>query len=91
MSGCSRLESLVRDRTNARAALTALARFPVRPDDRRLQLRIGFLKADAYVAVGKPDSGRGWCWSGCAALIPICRKRIGERLRMINNQLIIDQ
>jgi len=52
------IESLVHDRDNARAALTALARFPVRPDDRRLQLRIGFLRADAYVAVGKPDSAR---------------------------------
>src|SRR5712671_6569925 len=52
------IESLLRDRNDARAALTALGRFPASPDDRRLQLRLGFLKADAYVAVGKPDSAR---------------------------------
>src|SRR5712691_3491959 len=42
------IESLVRDRHDARMALSALARFSMRGDDRRLQLRVGFLKADAY-------------------------------------------
>jgi len=79
------IESLVRDRDNARAALTALARFPVRPDDRRLQLRIGFLKADAYVAVGKPDSARV-VLERLRSSYPDMQERIGERLRMINNQ-----
>src|SRR6266496_1354132 len=49
------IESLVRDRHDSRTALAALARFSIRADDRRFQLRVGFLKADAYVAVGKPD------------------------------------
>ena len=79
------IESLLRDRDNARAALTALARFPVRPDDRRLQLRIGFLKADAYVAVGKPDSARV-VLERLRSSYPDMQERIGERLRMINNQ-----
>jgi uncharacterized membrane protein len=76
------IESLMRDRDNARAALTALARFPVRPDDRRLQLRIGFLKADAYVAAGKPDSARV-VLERLRSSYPDMQQRIGERLRMI--------
>ena len=79
------IESLVRDRDNARAALTALARFPVSPDDRRLQLRIGFLKADAYVAAGKPDSARV-VLQRLRSSYPDMEQRIGERLRMISNQ-----
>src|SRR5437667_2874046 len=39
------IESLMRDRDNARAALTALARFPMRPDDPPLHVRDGVLKA----------------------------------------------
>jgi uncharacterized membrane protein len=76
------IESLVRDRDNARAALTALARFPVRPDDRRLQLRIGFLKADAYVAVGKPDSARS-VLERLGNAYPDMQARINERLKNV--------
>src|SRR4030088_744563 len=47
------IESLVRDKDDGRAALTALGRFPVGADDRRLQLRVGFLKADADGARGE--------------------------------------
>ena len=79
------IESLVRDRDNGRAALTALARFPARADDRRLQLRVGFLKADAYVAAGKPDSARA-VLEQLRSTYPDMQERIGERLRMINNQ-----
>jgi len=79
------IESLVRDRDDGRAALAALARFPVRADDRRLQLRIGFLKADAYVAVGKPDAARA-VLEQLRSSYPDMQARIGERLRMINNQ-----
>jgi len=79
------IESLVRDRDDGRAALAALARFPVRADDRRLQLRIGFLKADAYVAVGKPDAARA-VLEQLRSTYPDMQARIGERLRMINNQ-----
>jgi len=52
------IESLVRDKDDGRLALRALANFKVPPDDRRLRLRYGFLKADAYLAAGKPDSAR---------------------------------
>jgi uncharacterized membrane protein len=79
------IESLVRDRDDGRAALTALARFPVRADDRRLKLRIGFLKADAYIADGKPDSARA-VLEQLRSSYPDMQERIGERLRMINNQ-----
>src|SRR5574341_900959 len=52
------IESLVRDKNDGRAALRALARFGEPVGDRRLRLRYGFLKADAYLAAGKPDSAR---------------------------------
>jgi len=76
------IESLVHDRDNARAALTALARFPARPDDRRMQLRIGFLKADAYVAVGKPDSARS-VLERLGKAYPDMQARINERLKNV--------
>ncbi len=79
------IESLVHDRDAGRAALTALARFPVRADDRRLQLRVGFLKADAYLAAGKPDSARA-VLEQLRSSYPDMQGRIGERLRMINDQ-----
>lgn len=78
------IESLVRDRDNGRAALAALARFPVPANDRRLQLRIGFLRADAYVAAGKPDSARV-VLEQLRSSYPDMQERIGERLRMIND------
>jgi len=76
------IESLMRDRDNARAALTALARFPMRPDDRRLQLRVGFLKADAYAAVGKPDSARV-VLERLGNAYPDMQARINERLKNV--------
>ena len=53
------IESLVRDRNDGRAALKQLARLSVPPGDRRLRLRYGFLKTDAFLAAGRPDSARG--------------------------------
>ena len=76
------IESLVSDRDDGRAALAALARFPVRADDRRLQLRIGFLKADAYVAVGKPDSARV-VLQQLGNAFPDMQQRIKERLKNV--------
>ena len=76
------IESLVSDRDDGRAALAALARFPVRADDRRLQLRIGFLKADAYVAVGKPDSARA-VLQQLGNAFPDMQQRIKERLKNV--------
>src|SRR5882672_6018741 len=76
------IESLVRDKDNGCAALSALSRFPVRADDRRLQLRIGFLKADAYVAVGKPDAARA-VLEQLRSSYPDMQARIGERLKNV--------
>ena len=52
------IESLVRDQHDGRAALRALTNLRVPPSDRRLRLRYGFLKADAFVAAGRMDSAR---------------------------------
>lgn len=52
------IESLVRDQQNGRAALRALNNLRVPPNDRRLRLRYGFLKVDAFVAAGRTDSAR---------------------------------
>ena len=52
------IESLVRDQRDGRAALRALADLNVPAGDRRLRLRHGFLKADAFMAEGRTDSAR---------------------------------
>ena len=78
------IESLLRDKHDPRAALTALSPFPVRADDRRLQMRVGFLKADAYVAAGKSDSARA-VLEQLANAFPDLKQRITERERMIND------
>jgi uncharacterized membrane protein len=52
------IESLVRDRRDGRAALAELRRLSVPPEDRRLRLRYGYLKADAFLAAGRADSAR---------------------------------
>ncbi len=79
------IESLVRDRNDGRAALTALAQVAVAADDRRLQLRVGFLKADAYVGLGKPDSA-STVLEQLRSAFPDMEARIRERMRMINVQ-----
>jgi uncharacterized membrane protein len=79
------IESLVRDKHDGRAALNALARVGVAPNDQRLQLRVGFLKADAYVAVGKPDSARV-VLEQLRSTFPEMEARIRERMRMMNAQ-----
>ena len=78
------IESLLRDRHDGRAALQALTNLQVAPGDRRLRLRHGFLKVDAFLATGRPDSAR-------ATLEQLARDfpdvpRIQERMRMINAQ-----
>jgi uncharacterized membrane protein len=52
------IESLVQDKKDGRAALQALAGISVAPNDRRLRLRYGYLRADAFVAMGRVDSAR---------------------------------
>src|SRR6267143_626691 len=76
------IESLVRDRNDGRAALVALTRLTVAPDDRRLRLRYGFLKADAYVATGKPDSARATL-EQLARDFPDMQQRIKDQLKNV--------
>jgi uncharacterized membrane protein len=76
------IESLVRDKHDGRGALVALARLNVPPDDRRLQLRYGFLKADALVAAGQPDSARATL-ERLAGAYPDMQQRIKDRLAQI--------
>ncbi len=76
------IESLVRDRNDGRMALAALSRFPLPADDRRLQLRVGFLKADAYVAAGKPDSARA-VLEQLGNAFPDMQQRIKDRIAQI--------
>jgi len=76
------IESLVRDRNDGRVALAALSRFPLPADDRRLQLRVGFLKADAYVAAGKPDSARA-VLEQLGNAFPDMQQRIKDRIAQI--------
>jgi len=52
------IESTIRDRKDGRGALAALGQITVAPDDRRLRVRVGLLKAEAYVLAGVPDSAR---------------------------------
>jgi uncharacterized membrane protein len=79
------IESLVRDRHDGRAALRALAELRVPPGDRRLRLRHGFLKVDAFVATARTDSARATL-ERLAQDYPEMRPRIEERARMINDQ-----
>ena len=76
------IESQLRDKRDSRAALTALSRINARSDDRRLQMRIGFLKADAYVAAGKPDSARV-VLEQLATAFPDMQQRIEDRIAQI--------
>lgn len=52
------IESLLRDRRDGRGALRALAVLRVPSEDRRLRLRHGFLKVDAFLATARIDSAR---------------------------------
>src|SRR5712692_8486865 len=52
------IESRLRDRQDAKGALAALAALHPAPSDTRLSGRVGLLTADAYVALGQPDSAR---------------------------------
>jgi predicted Zn-dependent protease len=52
------IQSLLQDKRDGRGALEALARFTVPADNARLAVGVGYLRADAFVAVGKPDSAR---------------------------------
>ena len=76
------IESLIRDQKNGREALAALSRIEVRPDDRRLRLRVAFLRADAYVAAGQPDAARS-SLQQLARDFPDMQQRIEARIAQI--------
>lgn len=53
-----RAESQVLDLKDGKAALAALGQVSVPPDNPLLRTRFGYIKADAYLAAGLPDSAR---------------------------------
>jgi uncharacterized membrane protein len=75
-------ESLLRDKHDARGALTALKRISPAPGNRFVASRVAFLKADAYVAAGKPDSARATLQQ-LAAAFPELQERIKGRIAQI--------
>ena len=75
-------ESQLRDKHDARGALATLGRLPVAPGNRFLASRVAFLKADAYVAVGKPDSARATL-EALATAYPELAERIKGRIAQI--------
>jgi uncharacterized membrane protein len=52
------IESTLRDQGNPTAALAGLDSVTIAPNDRRMQMRSGSLRADALAAAGKKDSAR---------------------------------
>lgn len=75
-------ESQLRDKHDARGALTTLARLPAPPGNRFLASRVAFLKADAYVALAKPDSARATLET-LATAYPELADRIRGRIAQI--------
>ncbi|HLZ46343.1 MAG TPA: DUF2231 domain-containing protein [Gemmatimonadales bacterium] len=78
-------ESLLHDKKDPRGALGLLAGIRPTSDNRFLSVRVGFLKSDAYVAAGKPDSARA-VLQQLGTQFPQMQQRITERLRTINHQ-----
>jgi uncharacterized membrane protein len=76
------IESILRDKRDPRTALNALSHLTPGADDRRLRIRLGYLKSDAYVAVGKPDSARATL-EQLGAAFPDMQQRIQDRLKTI--------
>jgi uncharacterized membrane protein len=76
------IESILRDKRDPRTTLNALSHLTPGADDRRLQIRVGFLRADAYVAVGKPDSARA-VLEQLGTAFPDMQQRIKDRLKTI--------
>jgi len=76
-----RAESQVLDLSDGPAALAALASITVPPDDPQLRTRYGFIKADAYVAAGFPDSARTTL-EGLSEAFPT-NQRIKQRLEQL--------
>src|SRR5439155_9181460 len=52
------VESTITDKKDGKAALAAIGKVSLPPNDTRMALRRDFLTADAWVLAGKPDSAR---------------------------------
>jgi uncharacterized membrane protein len=76
-----RVESLLRDRGDARGALAALDGLHLPADNPRLAARAGMLAADAWVAAGQPDSARA-VLRGLIARFPMFQ-RLKDRLAQL--------
>lgn len=76
------IESLIVDKKDGKAALAALARFPVTSESRFLRLRVGILRADAFAIVGMPDSARAVLQVMSAEFAN--NRAIAERLAKLN-------
>jgi len=75
-------ESQLRDKHDPRGALATLRRLSVPSGNRFLASRVAFLKADAYVAAGKPDSARA-ALEQLLAAYPELAERIRGRIAQI--------
>lgn len=75
-------ESQLRDRNDPRGALASLARLRAAPGNRFLAVRVAFLKADAYLAAGKPDSARVTL-EAVATAYPELAERVKGRIAQI--------
>jgi TolA-binding protein len=75
-------ESQLRDKHDSRGALVTLSRLPAPPGNRFLASRVAFLKADAYVAAGKPDSARATL-EQLAVAYPELAERVRGRIAQI--------
>jgi uncharacterized membrane protein len=75
------IESQLRDRQDAQGALAALTAWHPAPDNPRLVVRAGLLTADAYVALGEPDSARALV-RRLVALYPMFQ-RLKDRLAQL--------
>ncbi|MDH4350226.1 MAG: hypothetical protein OEW56_03650 [Gemmatimonadota bacterium] len=75
------IESQLVDRHDPAAALTALETFTVPTDNRTVAMRVGLLRADAFVALEQPDSAR----AALAALLEAFpgNTRIADRLERL--------
>jgi uncharacterized membrane protein len=76
------IESQLHDRNDPRGALASLSRLQAPPGNRFLASRLAFLKADAFVAAGKPDSARATL-EQLAAAYPEMQDRIKGRIAQI--------
>jgi uncharacterized membrane protein len=75
-------ESQLRDKHDPRGALATLGRLTAPHGNRFLASRVAFLKADAYVAAGKPDSARA-ALEQLATAYPELAERIRGRIAQI--------